>query len=285
MPKNKIIISSIIGAVSLALAFSASAKVGTTAIRMRLGTHLASTTSGMHMRIASTTRMTSQQKIANIQGRSDTEISNRVNALNQLLSRVESMKNISSSDEASLSSSIQTEIANLTSLKGSIDADTSTSTIKTDFQSITESYRVYALVLPQSSIIAAADRALDLINDFNALSTKLQGYIATAQSNGTNVSSASSAMADITAKIADAGTQANAAISLVSGLQPDQGATSTLKANTAALKSAQADIKTATTDITAARKDVTTIVNIIKGSLSLSTDNSTSSTTASTTTQ
>jgi hypothetical protein len=229
--------------------------------------------------------MTSQQKIANIQGRSDTEISNRVNALNQLLSRVESMKNISSSDEASLSSSIQTEIANLTSLKGSIDADTSTSTIKTDFQSITESYRVYALVLPQSSIIAAADRALDLINDFNALSTKLQGYIATAQSNGTNVSSASSAMADITAKIADAGTQANAAISLVSGLQPDQGATSTLKANTAALKSAQADIKTATTDITAARKDVTTIVNIIKGSLSLSTDNSTSSTTASTTTQ
>ena len=93
-------------------------------------------------------------------------------------------------------------------------------------------------------------------------------------------------MADINVKITDAGTQANAAISLVSGLQPDQGATTTLKANTAALKDAQSKIKTATADLVAARKDATTIVNIIKDSMKIPKNASVSaSTTTSTTTQ
>jgi len=113
------------------------------------------------------------------------------------------------------------------------------------------------------------------------LTTKLQGYVTTAQSNGTNVSSAVSALADISAKTADASTQANAAISEVSGLQPDQGATTTLDANTATLKDAQSKIKTATADLAAARKDVTTVVNVIKGSMKAATNAPAPATTAS----
>ena len=181
------------------------------------------------------------------------------------------MVNVSAADKASMSSSIQVEIASLTSLKISIDSDTATSTLKTDYQSITKSYRVYALVLPQASITAAADRVLDLVASFNTLVTKLQGFVTTAQSNGTNVSLAVTALADIAAKTADATTQANAALSEVSGLQPDQGATTTLDANTAALKSAQSKIKTATADLTAARKDVNAVVSVIKSSMKATT--------------
>lgn len=286
MKKYTIIAASLGSVVALALAMTASAQVIATSstiharLEARYGT---STPPGMHTGMSSTTRMENQQKrVTAIQGRSDTEITARIDSLNKLLSRLGSMKNIPSSDEASLASSIQTEIANLTSLKGSIDADTSTSTLVTDYQSITKSYRVYALVLPQASITAAADRVLDLVNAFNALATKLQAYVTTAQNNGTNVSAAVSALADLTAKTTDASTQANAAISEVSGLQPDQGATSTLQANTGALKDAQSKIKAATTDLAAARKDVTTVVNVIKGSMKLpgSSSSYSSSTTA-----
>jgi hypothetical protein len=264
MNKHKIIFSSLLGITSLALAFSASAKVNATAV-------------------GSITRIEAQQrKVTDIQSRSDTEITNRIDSLNKLLSRINSLVKVSASDKASLVSSIQTEIANLTSLKASIDTDTSTTSLKTDFQSITKSYRIYLLVLPQASITAAADRVLDLASAFNTLTTKLQGYITTAQSNGTNVSSAVSALADITAKITDAGTQANAAISEVASLQPDQGATTTLQSNTAALKDARSKIKTATADLTAARKDVNTIVGVIKNSMKFSTGAS-AYTTASTT--
>jgi hypothetical protein len=244
-------------------------------IEARYGT---STAAGIRAMGSTTSAENQQQKVVAIQGRSDTEITNRIDSLTKLLSRIESLAKISSSDKASLSSSLQVEIADLTSLKASIDSDTSTSTLKTDFQSITKFYRVYMLVLPQTSIIVAADRVLDLVNDFNTLSTKLQDYVTTAQSNGTDVSSTVSAMADITAKVTDASTQANAAISEVASLQPDQGATTTLDANTAALKSAQTDIKTATADLTTARKDVTTVVDVIKDSMKISTNTSVSTT-------
>lgn len=288
MKKYIIISAGLCNAIALVVTMTASAQVSATAgtnvigrilpadissttIRARLEARFSSSTPRMRD-MSSTTRMENQQqRITAIQGRSDTEITQRIDSLNQILSRINAMVNISASDKTSLSSSLQTEIADLTSLKNSIDTDTSTTSLKTDFQSITKSYRVYMLVLPQASITAAADRVLDLVSDFNTLSAKLQGYITTAQSNGVDVSSAVSAMTDITAKVTDAGTQANAAISEITGLQPDQGATTTIQANTATLKDAQSKIKAATADLTAARKDVTTIVSVIKGSMKFST--------------
>jgi ribosomal protein L29 len=303
MTKHNIIFSTLVGAASLAMALSASAQTGaagtnagtgivpgsTASARMhaRLGRFASTTPPGARSGIGSTTRMQAeQQRITALQGKSDTEITNRIDSLNKLLARLNSMVNISASEKTSMSSSVQTEIADLTTLKTSIDSDTSSTTLKTDYQSITKSYRVYALVLPQASITAAADRVLNLVLNFNALAAKLQGYITTAQSSGTNVSSAVSAMSDITAKIADASTQANAAVSETAGLQPDQGATTTLEANTAALKDAQSKIKAATADLVAARKDVNTIVGVIKGSMKVGTNASTTaSVSASTTTQ
>ncbi|MGA2418327.1 MAG: hypothetical protein ABSF55_03760, partial [Candidatus Staskawiczbacteria bacterium] len=64
--------------------------------------------------------------------------------------------------------------------------------------------------------------------------------------------------------IADASAQANAAVSEVSGLLPDQGNTATMQANIAALKDARAKIKTATADLVSARKDMGTIVQDLR---------------------
>ena len=72
-------------------------------------------------------------------------------------------------------------------------------------------------------------------------------------------------MTDITAKLADATTQANAAVTETASLVPDQGVQATATANTAALKDARSKIKTATSDLTAARQDFKTVAQAIKG--------------------
>jgi chromosome segregation ATPase len=297
MKKYSLLAAGLGSAIALALAMTASAQVSATAanrisvsgiasttlrarIEARYGT---STPPGTHM--SSTTRMQMQQnRITTVQNRSDSEITARINSLNSLVTRLGSMKNISSSQIATFTTDIQTEIANLTSLKAAIDADTSTSTLKTDYQSITQSYRIYALVEPQVDITAAADRVLTLSTDFSAIVPKIQSYVNTAQTNGTNVSAAVSALADLSAKTSDATTQANAAVAEVAGLQPDQGATSTMEANTAALKDAQSKIKTATSDLDAARKDVTTAVQVIRSVINSLTGTSPKTTVSGTTT-
>ena len=65
------------------------------------------------------------------------------------------------------------------------------------------------------------------------------------------------------AKIADANTQAKAAVSGISGLQPDNGDQTVMQSNTAALKAARVDIQTAQNDLVAARKDAGTIVKVV----------------------
>jgi hypothetical protein len=303
MKKYSIAVASLIGIASLAVALGVSAQVGlgvgtnatvnvgvgsavsaSTTVRARVEARMenreGSTTAGMRAgMMASTSRMTPQQRMTDMQGRSDTEITARIASLNALLSRINSMTKISATEKASLAASLQAEIADMTTLKGTIDADTSTTSLKTDAQSITKSYRIYALIMPQASIMAAADRVLDLAGELNTVGTKIQAYITTAQSSGTNVSAAVTAMTDLTAKTADATTQANAAVTETASLQPDQGNTTVAAANAAALKDAQSKIKAATADLVAARKDAGTAVNAIKGTMKVSATASASTTT------
>lgn len=290
MKKYSIIAAGLIGIASFAAAFAASAQVSATAaanvsagrvasttVRARIEARYGTSTPGM--REGSTTRMTAAERMTALQGRSDTEISNRIDSLNKILARINAMVKVSVSDKASLATSLQTEISDLTTLKATIDADTSTTSLKTDAQSITKAYRIYALILPQASIMAAADRVLDIVSEFNTVAAKIQTYVTTAQSNGTDVSAAVSALADLSAKTADATAQADVAISEVASLQPDQGVAATMQANTAALKDAQSKIKAATADLVTARKDAGTAVDVIKGSMNVSGKASASTTT------
>ena len=66
-------------------------------------------------------------------------------------------------------------------------------------------------------------------------------------------------IADIQAKVADAGTQSTSASSAVTVLVPDNGNAATVTSNTKALQSARAMIKTATADLKAARTDTDSI--------------------------
>ena len=227
---------------------------------------------------ATNLRMRAQKNAANTVARvtqtvnrAITEITNRVNALTSLETRVNAIQKLSSSEKSSLSSQIQTQITTMKNLQAQITADgngnstsTSTSSLKTDMQSITKAYRIYALIIPQGTIAAAGDRATAIASAITTLSGSLQTRITQAQAAGATMTSSISALADLKAKAADADAQAQAAIDKVASLVPDNGNATVLQANNAALKAARTDIQTAQKDLVTARQDAQSIIQAIK---------------------
>jgi hypothetical protein len=237
-------------------------------------------TSGAGTSVTASAKLTAAETKAITRG--DTEIDRRTAALTDLNTRIQAMQKVTDTFKAGISASITNEISTLAGLKAKIDADTDITTLKTDIQSITASYRVFALVLPQGRIAAAADREVTLVSMMSTLGTKLQARIQAAQQGGTDVTAMNASLTDMAAKLKDAQTQAEAAVTASSSLTPDGGDKTKMAANTTALKTARADLKAAQTDLVAARADVKTIITAL-GKVKTSTTASTTTTTTTTT--
>ena len=194
-------------------------------------------------------------RITDLKTRADNEITRRINSLNTLTTKLGNIKHLTATQISSFSNEINTEISNLTALKAKVDSDTDLTTLKTDVQSIVKSYRVYALFLPQINILAATDRALYVVDLFNALYPKLQERIQEAQTAGNNVTILTQALTDIQNNVTDAQTKTEQIISMVTPLTPDG-----YPGNKTTLQSARGMLKQVYQDFVAARKDVKTII-------------------------
>ena len=245
---------------ALALAFgplAASAQVGVNAD--------ASATVRVRGGLSSSTTVAAKidARIATAKERADKEIDRRITKLNDLSAKINGMVHITSDQKTSLTATITGQISDLTTLKGQIDAETGTTTLKADIQSITKSYRIFALILPEVSIMAAADRALTVDSLMADFATKLSERISTASTS--EQAAWQAALSDYNAKVADAKTQAQAAIDGVSGLKPDNGDQTVMQSNLAALKAARAKVQAAQQDLVAARKDAGKIAKGVAG--------------------
>ncbi|HLY13964.1 MAG TPA: hypothetical protein VKR24_06405 [Candidatus Limnocylindrales bacterium] len=109
--------------------------------------------------------------------------------------------------------SFEWEHAGLTTLKVSIDADTTIATLRTDIAKIAPDYRVYLLVVPKTHIVAAADGAAKVSAKFGPLATELQNLINQAKADGKDVTAAQAKLDDLNAKVG----QANGLIAPVAG--------------------------------------------------------------------
>lgn len=188
--------------------------------------------------------------------RASKEIERRADLLSDLFERIKGMARISGDDKASLVLMLQTQIDALVALKAKIAAETSTTSLKEDIKSITNSYRTFALVMPKASITAYADRLHVLISQMTALGGKLQTRIDAAKVSGADVSAATAAMADYNAKVANAQVQITAAVNIVTPLQPDNGDATIAASNKAALQDARSKLEAARKDLETARKYV-----------------------------
>ncbi len=194
-------------------------------------------------------------RMDNLKNRANQEITRRIASLQKLLTRISEIKKITDSQKASFTSQVQTEINNLTTLQAKIQADTDTATLKTDVQSIVQSYRVYALFMPKIEILGAADRILTTSDQVTAEVTKLQTKIDEAKAKGKDVTTLQALLTDLQAKVTDAKLQAQNAITTVTPLTPDG-----YPGNKTSLESARTMIKTGHQDLLTAREDAKKII-------------------------
>ncbi len=199
-----------------------------------------------------------------IKTRAHSELQRRVDSLTAVNTRIQGLQQVTATFKQSLQTAVQTQISAFQALDAKIQADTDAATLKTDVQSITQSYRVYALVLPQIRIAAAADRAISIVSMMQTLGTKLNARIQAAGTAGANVTALQTALNDLAAKISDANTQAQASVTTTASLAPDNGDTTKMAANTAALKQGRTGLTTVGNDLKAARADIATIIKGLK---------------------
>lgn len=205
------------------------------------------------------------QAIEKVQSKSSEKIDERIKKLEEQITRIGKMERLSDAQKASITAELEAQVTLLTELKGKIATETSTTTLKELSQSITKSYRVYAVTMPKAAITAASDRIMTVAAQMESFSAKLSARIDAAATAGADVTAARAAFTDYTAKIADAKVQAQAAATAVAGLVADNGDTGAQAANATALKDAKAKIDAAQADLKAARKDIDTMLKAVRG--------------------
>lgn len=257
MKKTSRIASSTIALTLVLTAIPAFAQVGA-----NLGVHAELKTSGV---ATTTVKAGVAAKISvKVKDRADKEIDRRVEALGKVKARVAEMTKLSADQKASVAASLDAQIATLSTLKAKIEADTDGDVMKEDVKSITGSYRIFALIIPQTEILASADRLVATAELTGALSQKLSLRIEAAAQAGNDVTALKQTLADMTAKIADINFQAAAAATAITPLAPDNGDKAKMDANTAVLKDARAKLQAAQKDLLAAREDASVIVKGIR---------------------
>ena len=220
-------------------------------------------------------------KISLFISKADQEITRRIEALNQLNTRTQAMQRVSDQGKAQIKAQLEGNIKNLTDLKAKIDAETDIATLKTDVKSITDSYRIFVLVLPQGRILAAGDKIVSISTLMQNMAAKFQARMQIAQTAGKDVTALQKALVDMQAKITDAQSQAQAGVNVIAALAPDQGDKAKMQSNTASLNDARTKIRAGITDIQAARKDIASIISGLKAMhLDAKTSASASSTTS-----
>lgn len=197
--------------------------------------------------------------------RAHQEIDRRIKMLTELGAKVQGMLKVSDDGKASVDAMVQAQVAALTDLRSRIDTDDSTTTLKADMQSITKSYRIFALVIPQGHIKIAADKIHTTIDSMTALITKLTARLAEAKTTGKDTAAQDAAIVSAQTQLTAAGVAADAAVALTANLQPDNGDKTVADANKKALQDARAKIQEGLKALDTARKDLRSVVTGIKG--------------------
>jgi len=242
----------------------------------------ASTTAERQAKIAEMRTEKESDLAARAKERAGQEIERRVKNIEQAVERIEKMSRLSDAEKESLKATLTAQIESLGTLKESIANTTATSTLKESISSITKSYRTYALVIPKSTITAAADRVLSVAAQLEQFSAKLALRITAASSTTADLSAASVSLTDMNSSIADAKTAVSSALALVKDLTSDEGDKAKMQANTQALKDAHAKIVAAQKSLADARKDAGQIIAALKGSNSKRSADDTATTSSST---
>ena len=142
--------------------------------------------------------------ISTLRALGDCEINRRFETLNDLASRVSGSKVLTTSDASALTAEIGSTRSGLTSLKATIDAETSLPALRAEIARIATDYRVYVLVVPQVNLVSAADGVVAAQTRFATVNTNLTARIAAAKAKGKDVTAAQADLDKMNAAVAAA---------------------------------------------------------------------------------
>ena len=216
-------------------------------------------------------------RLAEAKERAEREIERRIERLEELSERLAKMVRLSDADRVGLQATIDAQITALEALSLQIESTTATTSLRAYIESITKTYRIYALIMPQIQIIAAADRVLGAATQLEQLVGKLDERVAMAESAGGDVAALKTSINNMRTKIASARAKAEEAKAAVKALAPDNGDQAVQQLNLAALKDARTKIRSAQQELKDARKDAGVVRRGLRD-LSRSLNNSTATT-------
>jgi len=147
------------------------------------------------------------EKIARLKELGAMLIENRLSLLNNLKTRIQNMNRLTDAEKTALILDIDTNIADLNTLKTKIAADTDLAILKADIKSIFEKFRIYMVAAPKGLGEALASQGQYILGRLQAIQRQLQTMLEQNKNAGKDVSSLQSLMDQITAKLADAKTQ------------------------------------------------------------------------------
>lgn len=161
-----------------------------------------------------------QQRLQNIIKKADTMITERVNSLSNLSTRVQNDKKLTPDVKAALNEDIQTNINDLNKLKAKIDADTDVQTALTDAKQIVTNFKVYMVLEPKLQLLITLNNLQTMVTNLQTVTPKLQTLINSLKSQGRDVSKLTPLIADIDDQLQTISTAIGKDITIVEAVTP-----------------------------------------------------------------
>lgn len=197
--------------------------------------------------------------VAAIKAKAAAAISIRVGALQTAISDVTANKYLTDSDRSTVLGTLNSDLSGLNALAPIVQADTTVTKARSDYDSIFLDFRVFALALPQTRLAAAADDLTGtVVPHLTDAQSRLRALLSGKDTSKDNAS--------VQAAMTDLGHQINAIDSATNGLSPSVLAYTPAEwnANRALLAQPRSDLVTARADARKARSDIRTVVAALK---------------------
>jgi hypothetical protein len=147
-------------------------------------------------------------------------ITTRLAAISAESHRVAVDPRLSDAHRTTLQSQLQADTTGLTALEAKIKAEIDPVKLNAECRSIFEDFRIFALVLPRTELVIAADNELFTAKRLAMVADQLQVMIDAANAAGVNTTKAAADLAALRAAVSDARSQATPIADAVLRLEP-----------------------------------------------------------------
>ncbi len=151
---------------------------------------------------ATTTSQKETQSLANLKQAAGRLVTNRINSLQKLLTRIQSNSRLSQTDKTNLENDIQNAITGITNLNNKIqNQDATVQEVRSDARQIIQNYRVFRVIMPKAQLLITISKLQSLTLNLQNISAQIQNLINDLKSSGKNTASLQTLLRDINSRL------------------------------------------------------------------------------------